>query len=209
MSQQPAYDKYLGIDTRTGMPRSKEAKEVPLCAGIPRYSAANLSIDCGYGWSSSLRPNFHASSRAFQFGEAEEQRDIYIPAWFGLAVIAVLVLTALACPICTAIVATCKGRWSTGWFAIGPVFGRFGLLAAIGFLAGWRGAAAALVGGHVLSRGLALVIVATLPNAGTAESSKSLGVASRINRAALSIAAAWCASILFTMSRKASLICLK
>ena len=48
MSQQPAYDKYLGIDTCTGMPRSKE---VPLCAGMPRYSAANLSIDCGYGWS--------------------------------------------------------------------------------------------------------------------------------------------------------------
>jgi len=73
-------------------------------------------------------PGFHNNDA----GGAEEQRDIYIPAWFGLAVIAALVLTALACPICTAIVAASKGRWSTGWFAIGLVFGPFGLLAAIG-----------------------------------------------------------------------------
>ena len=55
-------------------------------------------------------------------------------------------------------------------------------------VAGWPGAAAALLGGHVSSRGLALVIVATLPNVGRAATSKSLAVAARIERGRL---AAW------------------
>ena len=56
----------------------------------------------------------------------------FLPAWFGLVVVSLLALTALACPICTAIVAGSKGRWPTGWFVLGLVFGPFGLLAAIG-----------------------------------------------------------------------------
>ena len=66
------------------------------------------------------------------------------------------------------------------------------LLALIGGVAGWLGAAAALVGGHVSSRALALVIVATLPNIGRAATSKSLGVATRIDPAGLAMALAWC-----------------
>ena len=66
------------------------------------------------------------------------------------------------------------------------------LLALIGSVAGWLGAAAALLGAHVSSRALALVIVATLPNIGRAATSKSLPVATRIEPAGLGIAFAWC-----------------
>jgi adenosylcobinamide-GDP ribazoletransferase len=66
------------------------------------------------------------------------------------------------------------------------------LLALIGGVAGWLGAAAALLGAHVSSRALALVIVATLPNIGRAATSKSLPVAARIEPAGLGMALAWC-----------------
>jgi adenosylcobinamide-GDP ribazoletransferase len=66
-----------------------------------------------------------------------------------------------------------------------------GLLAVIGAVAGWPGAAAALLGGHVSSRGLSLAIVATLPNIGSAATSKSLPLAARIEPAGLGLAAAW------------------
>jgi adenosylcobinamide-GDP ribazoletransferase len=68
-----------------------------------------------------------------------------------------------------------------------------GLLALIGSVAGWPGAAAALLGGHVSSRALALAIVATLPNVGSAATSKSLPVAARIEPGGLLVAAAWSA----------------
>jgi adenosylcobinamide-GDP ribazoletransferase len=66
------------------------------------------------------------------------------------------------------------------------------LLALIGGVAGWLGAAAALLGAHVSSRALVLVIVATLPNIGRAATSKSLPLAARIEPAGLAMAFAWC-----------------
>jgi len=66
------------------------------------------------------------------------------------------------------------------------------LLAVIGSVAGWLGAAAVLLGGHVSSRGVALVIVATLPNIGRAATSKSLALAGGIEPAGLAVALAWC-----------------
>ena len=68
------------------------------------------------------------------------------------------------------------------------------LLALIGAASGWAGAAAALLGGHVGSRGLTLGIVASLPNVGRAAGSKSLPLAATIGRLELAIAAAWCAA---------------
>ena len=70
---------------------------------------------------------------------------------------------------------------------------KIGLLSLIGAVAGWTGAAAALLGGHVISRGLTLAIVASLPNVGSAATSKSLPVAARIEWTGLLLAAAWCA----------------
>lgn len=67
-----------------------------------------------------------------------------------------------------------------------------GLLAVVGAVDGWRAVAAALLGGHVASRALALAIVATLPNVGSAATSKSLPVAGRIEWTGLVVAAAWC-----------------
>jgi adenosylcobinamide-GDP ribazoletransferase len=69
---------------------------------------------------------------------------------------------------------------------------KIALLGLVGSVAGWQGAAAALLGGHVSSRGLALVIVATLPNIGRPATSKSLAIATRIERAGLGVALAWC-----------------
>ncbi|HWP12162.1 MAG TPA: adenosylcobinamide-GDP ribazoletransferase [Ramlibacter sp.] len=70
---------------------------------------------------------------------------------------------------------------------------RTALLGVIGAGAGWLGVAAALLGGHVSSRGLALAIVATLPNVSRAATSKSLPVAAHIETAGLAVATAWCA----------------
>ncbi|MBA3772551.1 MAG: adenosylcobinamide-GDP ribazoletransferase [Ramlibacter sp.] len=67
-----------------------------------------------------------------------------------------------------------------------------GLLGLIGDTAGWERAAAALLAAHVLSRGLTLVIVATLPNLGRAGQSKTLGVAPGIGWQGLAVAGAWC-----------------
>jgi adenosylcobinamide-GDP ribazoletransferase len=70
---------------------------------------------------------------------------------------------------------------------------KIGLLGLLGAVGGWTGAAAALVGAHVISRGLTLAIVASLPNVGSAATSKSLPVAARIEWTGLLVAAAWCA----------------
>jgi adenosylcobinamide-GDP ribazoletransferase len=78
------------------------------------------------------------------------------------------------------------------------------LLALIGGVAGWLGAAAALLGGHVSSRALALVIVATLPNVGRAATSKSLPIAARIEPAGLGVALAWCLLALVAAASLAS-----
>jgi adenosylcobinamide-GDP ribazoletransferase len=72
------------------------------------------------------------------------------------------------------------------------VMAKTGLLGLVGGIAGWRGAAAALLGGHVVSRGLALAIVASLPNIGSAATSKSLQVAARMEWTGLVPAVAWC-----------------
>jgi adenosylcobinamide-GDP ribazoletransferase len=80
-----------------------------------------------------------------------------------------------------------------------------GLLSVIGTVAGWPGAAAALLGGHVTSRALALAIVASLPNIGSAATSKSLPLATRIEWTGLGMAGAWsglglaCAAGLFSL----------
>jgi adenosylcobinamide-GDP ribazoletransferase len=66
------------------------------------------------------------------------------------------------------------------------------LLSCIGIGAGWVAAAAALMGGHVVSRGLSLGIVATLVHVGHAATSKSLPVARQIGRGGLLAAAVWC-----------------
>jgi adenosylcobinamide-GDP ribazoletransferase len=70
---------------------------------------------------------------------------------------------------------------------------KMALLGLTGTVAGWTGAAAALLGAHVTSRGLTLAIVASLPNVGSAATSKSLPVAGRIEWTGLLVAAAWCA----------------
>lgn len=67
-----------------------------------------------------------------------------------------------------------------------------GLLAVVGASAGGVGAAAALLGAHVVSRALVLVIVATLPNIGSAATSKSLPVAARLEWTGFAIAVLWC-----------------
>lgn len=69
---------------------------------------------------------------------------------------------------------------------------KIGLLALIGFTAGVPALAAASLGAHVASRGLALVIVATLPHTGHASTSKSIDVAAGIEWRSLAIAALWC-----------------
>ena len=68
---------------------------------------------------------------------------------------------------------------------------KIGLLGLIGSVAGTPAVAAALLGAHAASRGLALVIVATLPHIGQAETSKSLAIAARIEWPRLAIAALW------------------
>jgi adenosylcobinamide-GDP ribazoletransferase len=67
------------------------------------------------------------------------------------------------------------------------------LLSLLGAVAGCTGAAAALLGAHVISRGLTLAIVATLPNVGSAATSKSLPVTAHIDWKGLLVAAVWCA----------------
>ena len=69
---------------------------------------------------------------------------------------------------------------------------KVGLLALIGSVAGVPAVAAAMLGAHAASRALALVIVATLPYIGKAETSKSLATAARIAWASLLVAAIWC-----------------
>jgi adenosylcobinamide-GDP ribazoletransferase len=78
------------------------------------------------------------------------------------------------------------------------------LLSLVGSVAGWTGAAAALVGGHAVSRGLALVLVATLPHIGREGASKSLPLARDIERSGLVIAAVWCAAALVLAAMLAS-----
>jgi adenosylcobinamide-GDP ribazoletransferase len=73
------------------------------------------------------------------------------------------------------------------------LLGKIALLGLVGAVGGWTGAAAALLGGHVISRGLTLAIVASLPNIGSATTSKSLPVAGRIEWTGLLVAAAWSA----------------
>ncbi|MCM2250986.1 MAG: adenosylcobinamide-GDP ribazoletransferase [Ramlibacter sp.] len=70
---------------------------------------------------------------------------------------------------------------------------KISLLALIGSVAGWTAAAAALLGAHVSSRALVLAIVATLPNVGSAATSKSLPVAGSMERAGLGVGLGWCA----------------
>lgn len=78
------------------------------------------------------------------------------------------------------------------------------LLSCIGAAAGWTGAAAALLGAHVVSRGMSLGIVATLPHIGHAAASKSLPVAGQVGRAGLAIAAVWCIAALSLAASLAS-----
>lgn len=42
------------------------------------------------------------------------------------------ILFMFACPICSAIVASAKGRDAVSWFFLGLLFGPFGLLAVVG-----------------------------------------------------------------------------
>jgi adenosylcobinamide-GDP ribazoletransferase len=70
------------------------------------------------------------------------------------------------------------------------------LLGVIGVAAGLSAAVAALVAGHAVSRGLALAIVATLPNISREAVSKSLAMARGIERAGLAVACLWCAAAL-------------
>jgi adenosylcobinamide-GDP ribazoletransferase len=65
------------------------------------------------------------------------------------------------------------------------------LLALLGEAAGWRHAAAALLGAHVFSRGLAVGIAAVLPNIGSA-GSKSIAVAGVLPRSSWLVALSWC-----------------
>jgi len=58
-------------------------------------------------------------------------------------------------------------------------------------VAGVGGAAAALFGAHVASRGLTLVIVATLPNIGRAARSRTLQVADGMSYAGQAVAITW------------------
>ena len=76
---------------------------------------------------------------------------------------------------------------------VGVLAGKVLLLSLIGSAAGWGAAAAALLAGHTVSRGLALAIVATLPNISREGASKSLAMAQGIDRAGLAAAAIWCA----------------
>src|SRR4030095_6194266 len=73
---------------------------------------------------------------------------------------------------------------------------KVGLLAHMGSVGGWPAVTAALLGAHAVSRGLALVIVATLPNIGQASTSKSITVASRIEWPSLAVAGLWCVAAL-------------
>ena len=73
---------------------------------------------------------------------------------------------------------------------------KIALLAHMGSVGGLPAVAAALLGGHAASRGLALVIVATLPNIGRASTSKSITVASRIEWPSLAVAGLWCVAAL-------------
>lgn len=68
---------------------------------------------------------------------------------------------------------------------------KVGLLGLIGSAAGVSTVAAALFGAHAVSRGLALVIVATLPHIGQAATSRSLAIAARIEWPRLAVAALW------------------
>jgi len=79
---------------------------------------------------------------------------------------------------------------------VATLLGKVLLLGLIGSAAGWAAAVAALVAGHTVSRGLALAIVASLPNIGREGASKSLAMASGIARAGLVTAAIWCAAAL-------------
>lgn len=81
---------------------------------------------------------------------------------------------------------------------------RIFLLSCIGVVAGLAGALAALLGGHVVSRGLSLGVVATLPHLGHAATSKSLPVARQVGRDSLSIAAIWCIGALVLVAWVAS-----
>lgn len=87
---------------------------------------------------------------------------------------------------------------------VGALTGKVLLLGLIGASAGWAGAVAALVAGHTVSRGLALAIVATLPNIGREGMSKSLDMARGIDRAGLVTAAIWCAAALSLAAVSAS-----
>jgi adenosylcobinamide-GDP ribazoletransferase len=69
---------------------------------------------------------------------------------------------------------------------------KIGLLTLVGSAGGLPAVAAALLGAHAVSRGLTLVIVATLPNIGQPATSKSLGVAQRIGWPSVAVAALWC-----------------
>ena len=69
---------------------------------------------------------------------------------------------------------------------------KVGLLALIGSVGGPPAAAAALLGAHATSRGLALMIVATLPYIGQPSTSKSVDVAGRIGWPSLAVAGLWC-----------------
>jgi adenosylcobinamide-GDP ribazoletransferase len=73
------------------------------------------------------------------------------------------------------------------------VLAKIALLALVGVVSGWTVVAAALLGAHVASRALALAVVATLPNIGSAVTSKSLQVAPGIAPAGMLLAAAWSA----------------
>ncbi|MDB5873188.1 MAG: cobalamin-5-phosphate synthase [Ramlibacter sp.] len=77
---------------------------------------------------------------------------------------------------------------------------KIGLLSLIGSAGGWLAAVAALLAAHAVSRGLALVIVATLPHVGRETGSKSIGMAQRIEWTGLAVAASWCALALLAAS---------
>lgn len=83
---------------------------------------------------------------------------------------------------------------------------KVGLLALIGSVAGVPAVAAALLGAHVVSRALALVIVATLPYMGKEEISKSLATAAQIAWTSLVVAAFWCVLALALVAALTSLV---
>lgn len=57
---------------------------------------------------------------------------IALASFFTIAIVFIVLLMIVACPICSAIVASGKGRDVGFWFIAGLIFGPFGLIAIAG-----------------------------------------------------------------------------